>query len=237
MSETGRFQRFGRLRDRRIGGPVAPVHAVDLGKIGLGLAPRQRAEPRPRHGGRRPAGAVAGRGRRQAACASMIRLIAAVHHDRHTVGDRGGDPDVLLDHEDRHLAFGGQELQHGLDLLDDHRGQPSVGSSMTSSVGLPTAARARSPASAARRPTAASRRCPAVRPGAGRSGRCGPPSSLRRGGCLRPAADARPPSGWARPCGPAARSRHPGGESRAAPAPRSRARRRGSSRSARASAR
>ena len=49
---------------------------------------------------------------------------AAVHHDRHVVGHRGGHPDVLLDDEDRDLALLSDPDQHVLDLLHDHRREP-----------------------------------------------------------------------------------------------------------------
>ena len=47
----------------------------------------------------------------------------AVDHDRHFFGDRGGDPDILLDDKDADVAFRTEIEQNFLDSLDDHRGQ------------------------------------------------------------------------------------------------------------------
>ena len=54
----------------------------------------------------------------------MMRLIAAIDHDRDVLGDRGGDADILLDHEHRHVAVFAEAHQHFLDLGDDDRRQP-----------------------------------------------------------------------------------------------------------------
>ena len=49
---------------------------------------------------------------------------AAIDHDRDVLGDRGGDADILLDHEHRHVAVFAETHQHFLDLGDDDRRQP-----------------------------------------------------------------------------------------------------------------
>ena len=48
---------------------------------------------------------------------------AAIDHDRDVLGDRGGDADILLDHEHRHVAVFAEAHQHFLDLGDDDRRQ------------------------------------------------------------------------------------------------------------------
>ena len=48
---------------------------------------------------------------------------AAIDHDRHLVGDGGGNADVLLDHQDVDIAFLAQLDEHVGQLRDDDRGQ------------------------------------------------------------------------------------------------------------------
>ena len=48
---------------------------------------------------------------------------AAVDHDRDVLGDCGGDADVLLDDEDRDVAFLGEAHEHFLELRDNERGE------------------------------------------------------------------------------------------------------------------
>ncbi len=49
---------------------------------------------------------------------------ASVDHDRDRVGHLGRDANVLLDHQDRHVALFGEAAQRLLDMGDDDRGEP-----------------------------------------------------------------------------------------------------------------
>ena len=130
---------------------------------------------------------------------------AAVDHDRDVLGDRRGDTDILLDDQDRHLAFLGRADRASRSTWSTMTGaRPSVGSSMTRSFGIAEQRARRSPASAARRRKAASRHCRAARRAAETSGRRARPSRLRRAAARRQRADARRRSGCGqtrRPCG------------------------------------
>ena len=48
---------------------------------------------------------------------------AAIDHDGHPVGHGGCYADILLDDQHRHIALTPELHQHGLDLVDNHRGQ------------------------------------------------------------------------------------------------------------------
>jgi hypothetical protein len=50
-----------------------------------------------------------------------------VDHDRDLLGDRGGDADILLDHEDADAAFLAEVQKYLLDLFDDDRSEPFGG--------------------------------------------------------------------------------------------------------------
>ena len=63
--------------------------------------------------------------RSPASCADgMTRLIAAIDHDGHVLGDFRGHADILLDHQHGHLGLLRKPDQHVLDLRDDHRREP-----------------------------------------------------------------------------------------------------------------
>ncbi len=53
----------------------------------------------------------------------MMRLILPVDHDGDVFGDGRRNSDILLDDEDRHVAFLAKTNEHFLDLRHDHRRQ------------------------------------------------------------------------------------------------------------------
>ena len=104
--------------------------------------------------------------------ASMMRLIAAIDHDRDGVGNGRGDADILLDDEDRKVLFAGQADQQIAHLRDDDRRETLGRLVHDQQARIAEQARARSPASAARRPKAGRRHCLAF--GQAREGRIDP---------------------------------------------------------------